>query len=72
VETHERNRAINITKCFALLIMTCVRLVKKLGLVVGEDKVDMVGQPAHHEDADHHTKHHHHLQQHVLSWIKSE
>ncbi len=47
--------------------MTCVRLVKKLRLVVGKDEVDMVGQPAHHEDADHHTKHHHHLQQHVLS-----
>ena len=47
--------------------LTCVRFLCELWMVVGVDEVDMVGQPAHHKDADHHAKHHHHLKQRTVS-----
>ena len=31
------------------------------GVVVGVDEVDVIGGPAHHEDAHHHSKHLHQL-----------
>ena len=34
-------------------------LARYIGEVEGEDEVDVVGGPAHHEDSHHHTKHLH-------------